>query len=345
MKALTLVATGGLEGLRVQELPEPTIQSADQVLVQVRTAALNRLDLFVAEGLSGVTYTFPHIVGSDAAGVVRQVGSAVRRLTPGDRVMVNPTLSCGHCPACLAGEESLCSRLQVLGEHCAGTVAEYLVVPAENLARIPAKMPWPEAASFSLATLTAWRMLNTGAGLQAGETVLIWGIGGGVAIAALQIARLLGARTIVTSGSTGKLELASRLGADVGLNHRESDVATEVRKLTAGRGADVVVDSAGEQSWPVSLRSLRRGGRLVICGATSGPVVSLDLRRLFWHQWSILGSTLGNRREYAEIVGWAEKGKLWPVVDRVVPLDDALTAFERLNNGEQTGKLVIEVTQ
>ncbi|MFL5402108.1 MAG: zinc-binding dehydrogenase [Gemmatimonadales bacterium] len=345
MKALTLVGTGGLESLRVQELPEPTIQSPDQVLVQVRAAGLNRLDLLVVEGLPGVTYKFPHIVGSDAAGLVREVGSAVQRLAPGERVMVNPTLSCGQCPACGAGEESLCARLRVLGEHCPGTVAEYLVVPAANLARVPETMPWAKAASFSLATLTAWRMLRTRANLQAGETVLIWGIGGGVALAALQIARLLGARTIVTSGSAGKLELATRLGADVVLDHGQADIAAEVRRLTAGRGADVVVDSVGEKTWPASLRAISRGGRLVICGATSGPMVSLDLRRLFWHQWSLLGSTLGNQREYAEIVRLAEAGQLWPVVDGVVPLDDALTAYERLKHGQQTGKLVIEVTQ
>jgi NADPH:quinone reductase-like Zn-dependent oxidoreductase len=345
MKALTLVAAGGLQHLRVQELPEPTIQSADQVLVQIRAAALNRLDLLVAEGLPGVTYRFPHILGSDGAGVVREVGSAVQQLRPGDRVMVNPTLSCGRCSVCESGEHSLCASLRVIGEHYPGTAAEYIVLPAENLAAVPAKMPWPQAASFSLATLTAWRMLTTRARLQRGETVLVWGIGGGVAQAALQIARLLGARTVVTSGSDSKLAAARKMGADVVLNHGEVDVAAEVRKLTGGQGADIVVDSAGEQSWPVSLRSLRRGGRLVLCGATTGPVISLDLRRLFWHQWSVLGSTLGNRREYGEIIELAGAGKLWPVVDQIVPLDQAQMAFERLQRGEQMGKLVIEVTQ
>jgi NADPH:quinone reductase-like Zn-dependent oxidoreductase len=206
-------------------------------------------------------------------------------------------------------------------------------------------MPWPAAASFSLATLTAWRMLTTRARLQRGETVLIWGIGGGVAMAALQISSLLGARTVVTSGSDTKLEAARKMGAEAVLNHRKADVVAEVRKLTGGQGADVVVDSAGEQSWPMSLRSLRRGGRLVVCGATTGPIISLDLRRLFWHQWTILGATLGSRREYSEILELAHAGKLWPVVDQVVPLDEAQSAFERLQRGEQLGKLVIEVTQ
>jgi NADPH:quinone reductase-like Zn-dependent oxidoreductase len=345
MKALTLVASGGIEHLRVQELPEPAIQSPDEVLVRVRAAALNRLDLFVAAGLPGASPRFPHILGSDAAGLVHQVGSAVRQFRPGDRVMINPTVSCGECSACLAGEDSLCANLRVVGEHCPGTIAEFIVLPSRNLASVPADMGWPEAAAFSLATLTAWRMLVTRAQLRAGETVLIWGIGGGVALAALQIARLVGARTIVTSGSDSKLETARALGADVLLNHKLADVRTVVREHTGGLGADVVIDSVGEETWPASLRALRRGGRLVVCGATTGPLVSLDLRRLFWHQWSILGSTLGSRGEYAEIVRHAAEGRLWPVIDRVVPLEQALDAFQRLRQGEQVGKLVIEVAQ
>lgn len=345
MQALTLDATGGLQHLRVQELPEPAIEASDQALLRMQAAALNRLDLLVAEGLPGVSYSFPHIVGSDGAGTVQAVGTAVTQVRPGDRVMINPTLSCDTCWACLEGEDSLCPSLRVLGEHASGTMAEYVVVPARNLAVVPDSMPWPQAAAFSLATLTAWRMLVTRARLQAGETVLIWGIGGGVALAALQIARMIGARTIVTSGTEAKLDVARRLGADAGFSHRTADVVAEVRRLTDGRGADVVVDNVGEQSWQTSLRCLRRGGRLVICGATSGPMVSLDLRRLFWHQWSLLGSTLGNQREYAEIVQLAGEGKLWPVIDRLVPLEQALDAFERLSRNEQVGKLVIEVAQ
>lgn len=343
MRALTLVAHGGPEQLKVQELPQPTVTSPNQVLVRVRTAALNRLDLFIAAGLPGAALQFPHVVGSDGAGLVEQTGAAVRQFRPGERVMINPALSCGDCPACGEGEHSLCARLRVLGEHCAGTAAEFVVVPEENLVPVPSAMPWPEAAAFSLATLTAWRMLVTRARLDPGETVLIWGIGGGVSIAALQIAKLIGARAIVTSGSDAKLEVARSLGADVGLNHRNADVVAEVKRHTGSRGADVVVDSVGEQTWTGSLRAVRRGGRVVVCGATTGPMVDLDLRRLFWHQWSILGSTLGNRHEYAEIVRHAGEGRLWPVVDRVVPLATGLAAYERLQRGEQFGKLVIEV--
>jgi NADPH:quinone reductase-like Zn-dependent oxidoreductase len=343
VKALALDGVGGLEHLALHDLPRPELEAAGDALIRVHAAALNRLDLFVTDGLAGVDYRFPHIVGSDGAGVVEAVGSAVTGIRLGDRVMIHPGIACGRCAACLAGEESLCATFRVVGEHRAGTAAEYVVVPAVNLAAVPPAMPWAQAAAFSLATLTAWHMLATRAALQQGETVLIWGIGGGVALAALQVARHLGARVIVTSGSEAKLGVARREGAEVTLNHATQDVIAEVRRLTDRRGADVVVDSVGQARWQDSLRAMRRGGRLVICGATSGPMVQLDLRRLFWHQWSILGATLGSRREYAAIVALAHEGVLWPVVDSVVPLERATEAFARLQRGEQTGKLVIEV--
>ena len=343
MRALALDAVGGIGHLAVRDVPRPEIERPGDVRVRVHAAALNRLDLFVADGLPGVSYSLPHIVGSDGAGVVDAVGSAVSRVRAGDRVMINPGLSCGRCPACAEGEESLCATFRVVGEHRPGTAAEYVVVPEENLAPVPGGMSWPEAAAFTLATLTAWRMLTTRARLCPGETVLIWGIGGGVAMAALQIVGHLGGRAIVTSGSDAKLEVARSRGAAAAINHTNADAVAEVRRLTEGRGADVVLDSIGEARWQDSLRALRRGGRLVICGATTGPMIALDLRRLFWHQWSILGSTLGSRREFSEIVALAHEGRLWPVVDRSVPLEDGPAAFARLERGEQTGKLVIEV--
>jgi NADPH:quinone reductase-like Zn-dependent oxidoreductase len=343
MKALTLTGTGGLEHIAVAEIRRPSPPGPEEAMVGIRAAALNRLDLFVVDGLPGVTLEYPHILGADGAGVVEAVGANVSDLRPGDRVMINPGISCGRCAPCEDGEESLCANFRVLGEHRSGTAAEYVVVPAENLAIVPNGMPWDRAAAFSLATLTAWRMLTTRARLQAGETVLIWGIGGGVAMAALQVAVLLGARAIVTSGSDDKLAVAMREGATATINHCSADVPGMVRELTGGLGAHVVVDSVGEDTWKGSQRALRRGGRFVTCGATSGPNISLDLRRLFWHQWSLLGSTLGNRQEYAEIVRLAHQGKLWPVVDRAVPLAESRKALERLHRGEQTGKLVIEV--
>jgi len=344
MRALALDGVGGLERLAIRNLPDPPLRAPDDVRIRVHAAALNHLDLFVADGLAGVDYQFPHVVGCDAAGVVDAVGPSVTTVAPGDRVMVNPGLSCGSCAACLDAEESLCRTFRILGEHVSGTMAELVVVPEANLARVPDAMPWDRAAAFSLATLTAWRMLTTRAFLRPGETVLIWGIGGGVAQAALQIVKLLGGFAIVTSGTAHKLEAALRLGADAVLDHGKADVVAEVRRLTDGRGADVVVDSVGEKTWASTLRALKRGGRLVTCGATSGPRIELDLRRLFWHQWSLLGSTMGSRREYWEIVRLAGQGRLWPIVDRVVPLENAIDAFSRLASGEQFGKLVVEVS-
>jgi NADPH:quinone reductase-like Zn-dependent oxidoreductase len=345
MKALTLTGIGGLDRLQLQEVPAPAIRAPDEVLVRVRCAALNRLDLWMTGGLPNAKPSFPHVVGSDGAGEIEAVGTAAGRWGPGDRVLINPGVACGHCAACEEGEDPLCANYAILGEHLPGTAAELLVVPAANLGRVPEGMAWSEAAGFTLSTLTAWRMLTARAKLQAGETVLIWGVGGGVGMAALQIAVLLGGRAIVTSGSDAKLAAAIRLGATVAVNHESADVVAEVRSATGGRGADVVVDSVGEATWVNSLRALRRGGRLVVCGATTGPAVSFDLRRLFWHQWSILGSTMGNRREFAEIVRLAQEGKLWPVVDSVVPLADGAAAYERMQRGEQIGKLVIEVSQ
>jgi NADPH:quinone reductase-like Zn-dependent oxidoreductase len=343
MKALTLTALGGLENLRVQEVPNPRLAAADQVLVRVHAAALNRLDLFVLGGLPGVSYQFPHIMGADGAGVIEAAGPEVTGFKPGDRVMINPGLSCGHCDFCLEGEQSLCDEYRLYGEHVPGTLADYVVVPERNLARVPDAMPWDKAAAFSLAALTAWRMLVTRAAVRAGETVLIWGIGGGVSLAAMQIAKYHGARVVVTSSSDEKLASARALGADVTVNHATSDVPREIRQLTGRRGVDIVVDSVGERTWEKSLRCLGRLGRLVTCGATTGPMCVTDVRKLFWYQWSILGSTMGSHEDYRRVTALAGEGQLWPVVDQVMPLSQGPRAFELLQGGAQMGKLVIEV--
>ena len=344
MMALTLTALGGIENLKVQEVPAPRLQAADEVLVRVRAAALNRLDLFVLQGLPGVSYAFPHIMGADGAGVVEAAGPEVKDFEPGDRVMFNPGLSCYTCDACLAGEQSLCATYRILGEHVPGSIADYVVLPSRNLARVPDAMSWSQAAGFSLATLTAWRMLANRAALQAGETVLIWGIGGGVSMAAVQIAKLLGAYVYATSSSDEKLETARTLGADVTLNHATTDVTKEVRRLTGRRGVDVVVENVGERTWDLSLRCLARLGRLVSCGATTGPLCVTDIRKLFWYQWTILGSTMGSRAEYQRVAALASQGKLWPVVDRTFPLAQARAAFARLEAAAQLGKIIIEVS-
>lgn len=344
MRALVLVAPGGLDRLQLAEIPTPAPPAPGWVQIRVRAAALNHLDLFVAAGLPGAAPVLPHTVGADGAGVVSALGEGVTGAAIGDEVMFDPGVSCGECAACRAGEESLCERFRILGEHLPGTLAEVVAVPAANLARRPAGWSWAESAAFSLAALTAWRMLVTRARLRAGETVLIWGAGGGVAQACIAIARHLGARVIATSSSAGKMALARRLGADEVIDHAHEDVVARVKELTARQGCQVVIDSVGQATWDRTLRCLARSGRVVVCGATSGPEAGFDLRRLFWSQWNILGSTMGSHAEYRAVSALAAQGLLRPVVDSTVPLAHALDAFTRLSAGSQAGKLVIEVS-
>jgi len=343
VKALVLPQLGGWQDLVVTEVPAPEVRHADEVRVRVHSASINHLDLFVLGGLKGINYTFPHIVGSDAAGTIESVGADVTDWKVGDRVMLNPGIGCNDCDLCAADQQPLCRNYRLLGEHVPGTIAEYLVVPQTNLARVPEAMPWSQAAGFSLASLTAWRMMTGRAKVRAGETVLIWGIGGGVAQACTQVARLLGATSIVTSSSDEKLERARALGADHLLNHVTTDVPKAVRAITGGRNADVVIDNVGEATWQQSLRALGRGGRLVTCGGTTGPMVTTDVRKLFWYQWDLMGSTMGGDREYQEVARHAFEGRLWPVVDSVVSLAEGREAFRRMADGAQFGKLVIEV--
>ncbi len=344
MRALTVSAHGGLEQLQVvADLRIPALDSPTSVRVRMHAVALNHLDLFVLRGLPGMSLSPNWVVCADGAGVVDAVGDAVQTLAPGDRVMINPGISDRTCPFCLSGEQSLCERFRLLGEQLPGTAAELVVVPAANLRIVPRGVSWEQAAAFSLATLTAWRLVVTRARLQPGETMLVWGIGGGVAIAALQIAKRIGARVWVTSGSDAKLARARELGADETFNHRSGDVVREIRERTGKRGVHVVLDDVGEATWERSLRVLGRGGRLVTCGATSGPMVQTDVRKLFWHQWTIMGSTMGNDRELNAIVQVLGEGALMPVVDAVYPLDEARAAYERLSNGDQFGKIVLRL--
>jgi NADPH:quinone reductase-like Zn-dependent oxidoreductase len=346
MRACVLTATGGIDKLDIRYVPDAPPPQAGEVRVNVRAAALNHLDLFVVGGLPGTAERFPWVVGADGAGIVESVGPDVASVRAGDRVMMNPGISDYTCEFCRAGEHSLCVNYRLLGEHLPGTLAELVTVPAHNVAAIPALVPplsWAEAAAFSLVTLTAWRMLVTRARVKADELVLIWGIGGGVSLTALRIAKLFGAKVIVTSSSDDKLAAAKGLGADVTLNHRTQKISQEIRTLTNKRGVDVVVENVGAATWDESLRSLCRGGRLVTCGATSGPQVEIDLRRMFWHHWTLMGSTMGNAAEYAEVVRRLGQGELRPIVDRVFPLAQARTAYERLERAEQLGKIAVEI--
>lgn len=344
MRALTIPAHGGLDRLELRDdLPIPDVVRPTDVRVRLHASALNHLDLFVLAGLPGVTIVPPWILGGDGAGVVDTMGEGVAGFARGDRVLINPGISCRSCEYCLAGDQPLCTRFRLLGEHLPGTLAEYVVVPAANLRKLPAGVSMTDAAAYTLATLTAWRMVVSRAQLRAGETVLIQGIGGGVALQALLIAKLIGARVWVTSSSETKLARARELGAEETLDYRTADVAREVRARTGKRGVDVVIDNVGEATWSASLGALGRRGRLVTCGGTSGPMVTTDVRRLFWNQWTLMGSTMGNDAELDAIVAALADGRLRPVVDSVYELADARSAFERLASGEQFGKVVVGI--
>ncbi len=349
MKAFALTGHGDLSRARLADVPAPEIAVPTDVRIRLHAAALNHLDIWTVRGLPGLELAFPHILGGDGAGVVESVGSDVRTVKPGDRVLFNPGISCYRCRFCLAGEHSLCETYRLLGEHLPGTLAEYIVVPEFNVAMIPTppaphpEITWAEAAAFSLATLTAWRMLMTRARVRPGEAVLIWGVGGGVSSVALKIAKLAGAFVVVTSSSDAKLERAAALGADGVVNHAREDVVKAVRRIVGRRGVDVVVDNVGEATWERSLRLLDRGARVVTCGATTGHDLLVDARRFFWNQWDILGSTMGTAEEYREIVRLLGQGKLRPEVDSVVPLARAGEQLAKMAEGEQLGKLVVQI--
>jgi NADPH:quinone reductase-like Zn-dependent oxidoreductase len=343
MRALYFESHGDPSALVVGERPRPRAGKGE-VVVGVRAAALNHLDLFVLRGLPGVPVGLPHIGGADGAGTVAEVGEGVGGWKPGDEVVLNPGLWCGTCEFCARGEESLCVSFRLLGEHIDGTLAEYVAVPAASLAPKPPGLSWEEASAFGLTFLTAWRMLMTRARLGAGESVLIHGIGGGVALAALAIAKRAGATVYVTSSSESKLSRARAMGADHALDYTACDVAREVRSLTGKRGVDVVVETVGAATWMSSLRAASKGGRIVTCGATTGPDPTEEVRLIFWNQLSILGSTMGSRADWRAMVEAVREWGLHPVIDSVVPLRDGRRAYERMMRGEQFGKLVLDVT-
>lgn len=340
MQAVRFHQHGGPDVLRYEEAPTPA-PGPGEVLVALRGAALNHLDLFVREGIPGVP--LPHIGGADGAGVIAAAGPGATRYPRGARVFFDPGLSDGTCAYCQRGENSLCDHYQILGEHRDGTFAQAVVVPEVNCRPIPEAFGFEEAAAFPLVYLTAWRLVMTKARVQAGETVLILGIGGGVAQAALQLAKLAGATVYVTSSSSEKLVRAKQLGADAGINHSTTDFPREVWSLTGKRGVDVVVDSVGAATWERSIRALGKGGRMVVPGATSGPMAELDVRRVFNRQVTIYGSTMGSRRDWDQLVALAGDGKLRPVIDRTFPLAGAAEAQARLAHGDQFGKIVLEI--
>ena len=341
MKALAFNEFGGPDKLRYQDVPDPKIKP-NEVLVRVRACALNHLDLFVREGIPALKTPLPFWTGCDIAGEVAEVGAAVTGVKVGERVAVNPNLTCGRCEFCMQGEDSLCVRYGILGEHAPGGLAELVAVRGDNVLPLPATVSFEDAASFILTNMTAWRMVVTQGRVRPGQDVLVIGVGGGVSSTAVQIARLCGARVIVTSSDDAKLEKARALGAEVGINYKKNpDWAKHVFEATGKRGVDVVIENVGAATWKDSIRSLKGGGRLVTCGSTSGPIGETMIPLVFWKQVHIIGSTMANRKEFHDVMGQLFAGRLRAIVDEVVPLKDGAAAQQRLAEGKQFGKIVL----
>ncbi len=335
---------GGPERLEFVDLPEPSV-GPGEVRVRLRAAAFNHLDAFTLAGIPGVPIERPHVLGSDGAGTVDAIGAGVGRLSAGQRVLINPGLWDGTCDQCWRGQESLCRSYRILGEHTQGTATEFVVVPARNVYPIPDRLPFPEAAAAPLVFQTAWRAMRTIGAVAPGDRVAVIGAGGGAATAVVQIAKLLGATVAVASRTAAQAERTRSIGADAALEFDEGDRSLDrvLWKWSEKNGVDVIFDSVGAPTIPKSVRALARGGRIVVIGATAGPMVEFDLRTLFWRQASIRGSTMANAAEFDEVLGHLLRGALRPVIDSVRPLNDAPQAFARFGAPDLFGKIVLTV--
>ncbi|HWC15797.1 MAG TPA: zinc-binding dehydrogenase [Terriglobales bacterium] len=338
MKAIRFHQFGGPEVLEYEDVPDIRPRE-DQVLIRVRACALNHLDLWIRKGLPGVK--LPHINGSDVAGEIVEVGSYVSGVKRGLRVLLAPMVFCNHCAQCTAGQQSFCREFSVLGYANDGGNADYIAVPEVNVIPIPDSLSYDEAASVPLVFLTAWHMLVSRAAIKAGDAVLVLGGGSGVGSAAIQICKMLGATVIATAGDERKLEKSRELGADHTIHHYKQKIGEEVRRLTAKAGVDIVFEHVGSATWDDSVRSLRPGGTLVTCGATTGPEARFDIRVLFSRQLSFVGSYMGTMRDLHEVLKHVFAGRLKAVADRVFPLSEARAAHERLEKSEQFGKIVL----
>jgi NADPH:quinone reductase-like Zn-dependent oxidoreductase len=343
VKAIVMHEQGEPSVLRYEEYPEPVID-AREVLVRVRACALNHLDLWVRRGLPGVVIPLPHIPGSDVSGEVAKIGAEVRTVKVGQKVVLAPGVTCGRCPACVAGQDNRCREFTNLGYKVDGGCAEFVRCPEVNCMPYPENLGWIEAAAVPLVFLTAWHMLINRAELQPGEDVLVLAGGSGVGMAAIQVAKFFGARVIATASSSEKLEKAKQLGADELINHGTMEIDKEVRRITSNRGVDVVVEHVGTATWDNSVRSLAPAGRLVTCGATTGYDAKIDLRFLFSRQLSLLGSYMGTKDELRTVLKLVAQGRLKPVVDRVFPLQECAAAHAYLGQGKQFGKVVLSVS-
>jgi len=344
MKAAVIYEHGELDRIKVEELPEPK-PGKNEVILDVKSAGLNHLDIWVRKGRLGLALSMPHILGCDAAGVVVDAGSDVTNVKIGDEVILNPAISCGSCEYCNRGEQSECLSFGIVGMSRPGTFARRVAVPARNVHPKPAFMNFDQAGAFALACLTAWRMLFTKAQIEPGQTIIIHGIGGGVAICALQLAKLVGACVIVTSSSDKKLNGARQIGADYTINYKTTNVADSVKDLTSGRGVDVVIDTVGAATWPVDLTVVRRGGKIILCGITTGAKAETNLQVLYWNQLTIMGSTMGSNEDFRQMLEAVTAAKLKPVIDSVEPLENVRDAMGKMEAGEQFGKIVLRVSE
>lgn len=342
MRAAFLTGHGGNEVVSFGERPTPDRAPGD-VLVAMKAATLNRVDLYMRDSGAGITHRLPQIMGVDGAGVVAETDASEKLLHKGQRVLLYPAVGCGRCEYCQRGETMFCLTVGYLGEHRDGTFCDYVSVPAANVLPLPDALDFAEGAALGVTYLTAWRMLFTRARLMPRETVLIFGIGGGVSLAALQLAKMAGSTALVTSRSDVTLAQAAAVGADLGINGVSEDIVSRVMEVTGGRGVDVVIENVGEAVWPQALRSLARGGRIVTCGATSGDRPSAELRRLFVRQISVLGSTLGTLGEFRNLLGACASGKLRPIIDSHRPVEAIHEALDALEAGGQFGKIALKV--
>jgi NADPH:quinone reductase-like Zn-dependent oxidoreductase len=342
MRAVVLEQHGGPEVLTLRDIPEPA-PPPGWVKVRVRACALNHLDLWARRGLPGIRYPLPMILGNDVAGEVAELGPGVEGIESGAEIVVAPGVSCGRCEACALGDDNFCRQYKVLGNGLNGGYAEYVVVPAANLLPKPSRLSWAEAAALPLVFLTAWHMLVHKAGVRLGDDVLVLAAGSGVGVAGIQIAKLFGARVLAAASTDEKLAKARSLGADETINYRTHDFAAEARRLTDKKGVEIVFEHTGQDTWAKSILAVARGGRIVTCGATSGHDAMTDLRHVFSRQIRILGSYMGRRAELFEVLRWVERGRLEPVVDRVLPLAQAAEAHRVLEAREAFGKVVLEI--
>jgi NADPH:quinone reductase-like Zn-dependent oxidoreductase len=338
MKAVRIHEFGGPEVLRYEDAPDPTLRK-DQVLVRIRACAMNHLDLWVRKGLPGVK--LPHILGSDIAGEIVEVGEYVSGFKPGQRVLLAPMDFCNRCAYCTSGRQNQCAQFTVLGNRVDGGDCELIAIPAVNVIPIPDSLDFNQAASVPLVFLTAWHMLTGRASVRPGQTVLVLGGGSGVGIAAIQIAKMFYCRVITTAGDDAKLEKARSLGADFGIDHYKQRISEEVRRITNKEGVDIVVEHVGASTWDESMKSLKPAGTVVTCGATTGPNVNTELRFVYSRQLSILGSYMGTMGELYEVLGHVFAGRLKPVVDRTFPLKDIRAAHEHMEKSQMFGKIVI----